>query len=188
MITSSGPGSFATRSLSVLRSVGGWVAIQPEQTYVATSIRGLGTCKSTYCRAERRELPAKVVRNGVRGRLAPLLATLVAAVGLLSACAAYRPLVDMRDVTNRGQYEHDLADCQNFAAPVSPGVSAGAGAVFGALLGAALGAAVGDHDLAVEATRFGAVEGAVAGGTAGADTQVQITRNCMSGRGYLVLD
>jgi outer membrane lipoprotein SlyB len=188
MITSSGPDSFATRSLSVLRSVGEWVAIHPEQTYVATSISGLGSCKSTYCHAERRELPAKAAPSGVRGSVAPLLAALVAAVGLLSACATYRPLVDMNDVTDRGQYEHDLADCQNFAAPVSPGASAGAGALFGAILGAALGAAVGDHDLALEAARFGAVEGAVAGGAAGADTQVQIIRNCMSGRGYLVLN
>jgi len=56
------------------------------------------------------------------------------------------------------------------------------------LLGAALGAAVGDHSVALDAARFGAVEGAVVGGTAGADTQVQIIRNCMSGRGYLVLN
>lgn len=187
MITSSGPDSFASRSLSVLRSVGAWVAIKPEQTYVATSIHGLGTCKSTYCRAERRELPAPP-RNRAGGRLAPLLAVLVAAVGLLSGCAAYRPVVDMRDVTDRGQYEQDLADCQNYAAPVSPGASAGAGALFGAILGAAVGAAVGDHDLALEAARFGAIEGAVAGGAAGADAEVQIVRNCMGGRGYLVLN
>jgi len=188
MITTSGPDSFASRSLSVLRSVGAWVAINPEQTYVATSIHGLGTCKSTYCHAERRELPARPARNRAAGRLAPLLAALVAAAGLLSACAAYRPVVDMRDVTDRGQYEQDLADCQNYAAPVSPGASAGAGALFGAILGAAVGAAVGDHDLALEAARFGAIEGAVAGGLAGADTEVQIVRNCMGSRGYLVLN
>jgi uncharacterized protein YcfJ len=188
MFTSSNPDSFATRSLSVLRSVGDWVAINPEQTYVATSIRGLGACKSTYCHAERRDLPAKVAGTGFGRRVAPLLAALVAAVGLLSACATYRPLVDMNDVTDRGQYEHDLADCQNFAAPVSPSATAGAGAVFGAILGAALGAAVGDRDLALEAARLGAVEGAVAGGMAGADDQVQIIRNCMDGRGYLVLN
>lgn len=188
MNISTGPNSFATRSLSILRSVGTWVAISPEQTYVATSIRGLGTCKSTYCRPERRELPVAVTRQRVRGRLAPLLAVGIAAIGLLSSCATYRPLVDMRDVTDRGQYERDLADCQNYAAPVSPGASAGAGAIFGAILGAALGAAVGNRDVALDAARFGAVEGAVAGGTAGAGTQVQIIRNCMSGRGYVVLN
>jgi outer membrane lipoprotein SlyB len=188
MFISSDPNSLAARSFSVLRSVGAWVAIHPEQTYVATSIRGLGACKSTYCRAERRELPSPVWTGQVQRRLAPLLAAAVAAIGLLSSCATYRPLVDMRDVTDRDQYERDLADCQNYAEPVSPGASAGAGAIFGAILGAALGAAVGDHHVTVDAARFGAVEGAVAGGAAGAGTQVQIIRNCMNGRGYVVLN
>jgi hypothetical protein len=185
MFMSSASDSLAARGLSVLRSVGGWVAIHPEQTYVATSIRGFGACRSTYCPAERRELPA---RESAGGRSAPLIAVALAALGLLSSCATYRPIVDMRDVSDRGQYERDLADCQNYAAPVSPGASAGVGALFGAILGAALGAAVGDHELAREAARFGAVEGAVAGGAAGAGTQVDIIRNCMSGRGYVVLD
>ncbi|HKE49719.1 MAG TPA: hypothetical protein VKB52_16765 [Rhodanobacteraceae bacterium] len=122
MNISSGQDSFAARGLAVLRSVGEWVAIRPEQTYVATSIRGLGTCKSTYCHAERRELPARQAGRGWRP--APLAAAAVAAVGFLSACADYRPRADLRDVTGRDQYEHDLADCQIFAAPVSPGVAA----------------------------------------------------------------
>ena len=188
MFISSHPNSLAARSLSVLRSVGTLVAINPDQTYVATSIRGLGTCKSTYCQAERRELPASHANRRLQGRLAPLLAAVVATIGLLAGCATYRPMVDMRDVTDRDQYERDIADCQNYAGSVSPGASAGAGAIFGAILGAALGAAVGDREVAVEAARFGAVEGAVAGGAAGAGTQVQIVRNCMSGRGYLVLN
>lgn len=188
MNTSSRPDSFAARSLAILRSVGGLVTIHPEQTYVATSIRGIGTCKSTYCHAERRELPAVESDRSGRIGLAPLLAAMVAAIGLLSSCATYRPLVDMRDVTDRGQFERDLADCQNYAAPVSPGASAGVGALFGAMLGAALGAAVGDHQLAADAARLGAVEGAVAGGAGAADTQVEIVRNCMGGRGYVVLN
>ena len=185
MSTSSLPESIAARSLSMLRSVGTWVAIHPEQTYVATSIRGLGACKSTYCPAERRELPTG---EKARSGFAPLLAAMVAAAGLLSGCASYRPIVDMRDVTDRGQYERDLADCQNYAEPVSPGASAGAGAVIGAILGAAVGAAVGNRDVALDAARFGAVEGAVAGGAGAAGTQVEIIRNCMSGRGYVVLN
>lgn len=186
MFKSAARDSLAARGLSVLRSVGGWVAIHPGETYVATSIRGLGPCTSAYCPAERREL--RVREQSPRRSAAPLIAVALAAIGLLSSCATYRPIVDMRDVADRGQYERDLADCQNYAAPVSPGASAGAGALFGAILGAALGAAVGDHELAREAGRLGAVEGAVAGGAAGAGTQVDIIRNCMSGRGYVVLN
>jgi len=187
MSISTDQGLLRQRGMSVLRGVGALVAIRPEQTYVATSIPGLGPCKSTYCQPQRRELPADV-RKPMPRSIGPLLAACVAALGLLSGCASYRPVVDLRDVTDRGQYERDIADCQNYAEPVSPGASAGAGAVIGALLGAALGAAVGDHSVALDAARFGAVEGAVVGGTAGADTQVQIIRNCMSGRGYLVLN
>lgn len=190
MFSSSASSLLASRSLSVLRSVGAWVAISPEQTYVATSIQGFGACKSTYCPAERRALPASShARKGAgRSRLAALLSVALMASGVLSGCASYRPIVDMRDVADRDQYERDLADCQNYAEPVSPGASAGAGAVFGAILGAALGAAVGDHRVAADAARFGAVEGAVAGGAAAGGTQVQIIRNCMSGRGYVVLN
>jgi predicted small secreted protein len=120
-MVSSRQGSFASRGFAVLQSVGGWVAIQPEQTYVATSIRGLGACRSTFCPAERRELP--VSRRSGSGWL-PLLAALVAAAGILSACASDRPFG--RDVTSGGQFERApadcQADCQNRAAPVSEAV------------------------------------------------------------------
>jgi predicted small secreted protein len=115
-------GSFAARGLAVLQSVGGWVAIHPEQTYVATSIRGLGACKSTFCPAERCDLPP--ARRAGSG-LVPLLAALAAAAGILSACATSRPF--SRDVTELGQIERAPADCQidcqNRAAPVTGGVA-----------------------------------------------------------------
>lgn len=72
-MTSSPRSTFAARGLAVLQSVGGWVAIRPEQTWVATSIRGIGACKSTFCPAERRELPG-ARRAGVS--VVPLLAAL----------------------------------------------------------------------------------------------------------------
>jgi|GEM_PF-5402791 hypothetical protein len=47
-----------TVSVSTLRNVmpviGALVAIRPEHTNIATSIPGLGACKSTYCKPERR--------------------------------------------------------------------------------------------------------------------------------------
>ncbi|MGA9342886.1 MAG: hypothetical protein WBV61_11235 [Rhodanobacteraceae bacterium] len=51
---------FCTTSLSGLRGL--WpilaalIVIRPEH-YIATSIPGLGTCKSTYCKPERRLHP-----------------------------------------------------------------------------------------------------------------------------------
>jgi predicted small secreted protein len=119
-MVSSRQGSFASRGLAVLRSVSGWVAIHPEQTYVATTIRGLGACRSTFCPAERRELPARRAGSAI----VPLLAALVTAAGILSACASDRPFG--RDVTGGGQFERApedcQVDCQNRAAPVSEAV------------------------------------------------------------------
>jgi hypothetical protein len=110
-------GSLAARGIAVLQRFGGWVSIHPEQTWVATSIRGLGACKSTFCPAERRELPA-APRAGAG--VVPLLAALAAAAGVLAACASDRTLA--RDVTDPGQFERASEDCQgdwqNRAAPV----------------------------------------------------------------------
>jgi hypothetical protein len=126
MIASSNPASFPARSLAVLRSVGAWMTIAPEKTYVATSIHGLGVCRSTYLKAERRELPARAAIPG--GRLAALLAVAVAASGLLSGFAAHQQ-GEARDMAEPDQLGPGIADCQKSAASVSsdaPAVEAGA--------------------------------------------------------------
>lgn len=179
MSISTDQGSFRQRGLTVLRGMGALVAIRPEQTYVATSIPGLGPCKSTYCQPQRRELPQQA-RARIPRSLGPLLAACVAALGVLSGCA-YRPVVDLRDVTDRGQTERNLADCQIYAAPVSPGVATGTGAVVAISGGPAPGAHAGEVS---GSTCFGAVLGA----TACADARVPNLRNGLGGRGDLVLD
>lgn len=40
----------------VLPVIGALIAIRPENTSIAASIPGLGACKSTFCKAERRDL------------------------------------------------------------------------------------------------------------------------------------
>ena len=120
MFVSSSPASFSARSLSVLKSVGAWMTIAPDQTYVATSINGLGACKSTYCKAERRALPVRQAAP-IGGRLAALLAVAVAASGLLSGFAAQRLPVEARDMAEPDQLGPGIADCQKSAAPVSRG-------------------------------------------------------------------
>lgn len=122
MIVSSATASFSARTLAVLRSVGGWMTIAPEQTYVATSIRGLGACRSTYCKAERRELPVRTAIPG--GRLAALLAVAVGVSGLLSGFAAHRMPAEARDMAEPDQLGRGIADCQKSAVPVSSGTPA----------------------------------------------------------------
>lgn len=119
-------------------------------------------------------------------RAAARTAAVLAALAL-SACANYRPVVDMQGVHDTAQYETDLSDCQRYAAGVDPAARGAAGAVIGGLLGAAIGAIAGDVE-------SGMMAGAMAlGGTAGAvssgvSDQKDIIRRCMSGRGYAVLN
>lgn len=116
--------------------------------------------------------------------------TAVAAVAV-AGCAthAYRPMVDFAgSQKTQAEYEMDLQDCQAYARQISLGGEAVAGLLAGALVGAALGVAIGDSgDWASAGARGGAVGGAVGGGANAAQTQVDIIRRCMSGRGYNVL-
>jgi hypothetical protein len=106
-----------------------------------------------------------------------------------TACATYRPIVDTRNIDDPVLYEDDLVDCQSYAHQVSPARSAAAGAVIGALFGAAFAAALGgDRWLVEHVAASGAVQGAAVGAGSGAGTQVDIIRNCMSDRGYAVLN
>jgi uncharacterized protein YcfJ len=110
---------------------------------------------------------------------------------LLVGCAAdqYRPIVDPVSIHDRSEYERDIRDCQAFARRVDPAASAAQNAVAGAILGALIGAAIGDRG---SYARYGATVGAANGAAAGAAgaqvTQVRIIQNCMTGRGYVVLD
>ena len=104
----------------------------------------------------------------------------------LSACATHRPVVDMRGVDSAA-FEADLVECQRYAEQVSPAGNAGVGAVVGTVVGGLLGAAIGNSRLASRMAGAGAVGGAASGAGHGAETQVNVIRNCLSGRGYRVL-
>ena len=115
-------------------------------------------------------------------------AGLVATAMLLSGCASsYRPIVDMKP-GEEVRYSQDLVECQRYTQQISPEGHAAAGAIVGALLGAALGAAVGNRDIAQRVAGVGAISGGASGAAQGMQTQVDIIRNCMRGRGYNVLN
>jgi hypothetical protein len=109
--------ALTAHGLSMLRSVGGLMAIGPEKTYVASSIRGLGPCRSTYVAPTRRDLPERDASYRLH---TSLLLAAVAALGLLSACATHRSGDRVGAVCAAA-----LADCQKDAAPVSPGAATG---------------------------------------------------------------
>jgi len=114
----------------------------------------------------------------------------IAALTLLSGCATnYSPMIDPNSIRDYGEYRANLAECNRYANQIDVGENATGGAIIGALFGAAIGAAAGDRQAYA---RFGAVVGAIQGAaTAGggaAMTKAQIVRNCLAGRGYVVLD
>lgn len=110
----------------------------------------------------------------------------------LTGCATYRPIVDMRGI-DRNQYEIDLAECQMYAKQISPGTSAAVGAGAGAAIGAVVGLVVGSilnvkpGELAGLGAALGGMQGATKGGAGAGQAQMDIIKNCMSGRGYNVL-
>lgn len=107
---------------------------------------------------------------------------------LMSGCASYKPVVDMKGVS-QSVYDEDLKDCQALAKERDPAAQAAGGAIAGALFGALLGVAVGgSSSYAGYGAGIGAVQGAGLGVAHGAGSQVGIIKNCMAGRGYRVLN
>lgn len=114
----------------------------------------------------------------------------VVAVSFLAGCATnprgagYVPLVDMKG-HNEEQFAVDVRECQAYARQrMDAAQGAMAGAVAGALLGALL-APRGHRNYVASRT---ATVGAVSGGLAANENQETITKRCLAGRGYNVLN
>lgn len=112
-----------------------------------------------------------------------LTVLIVTIIFVLTACA-FQPIVDQP----RAGYQQDLAECREQAERVAgPGTTAVAGAVIGAGLGFALCAAFGGRDCGTT-TRGTAVMGSAYGAAGGAQSEKQVVRNCLVGRGHRVLN
>jgi hypothetical protein len=122
--------------------------------------------------------------------------TLVAAVAtsglLLGGCAStpgafgtrYVPVVDLKD-QDANRYQRDLVECQTLAEQRgNTAQSAMAGAVAAALIGAIVAPSGHRNNVAGRSALLGA--GAGAGGAI--ETQQDIVRKCLVGRGYRVLN
>lgn len=110
-----------------------------------------------------------------------------ACIAALAGCAGYQPVVDMRGA-DPSRYRSDLAECQQYAQQRDPAAQAAVGAAAGAVFGALLAAAAGSRYDRGAMARVGAVSGAAGGASHGAQSQVDIIRNCLRGRGYSVLN
>jgi outer membrane lipoprotein SlyB len=106
--------------------------------------------------------------------------------GCANMGANYRPIVDNKNV-DLNNYEKDLQECQQFA---NQAPDATKGVVAGAILGALIGAAVGGRNSYVRNStiNYGATAGAMTGGAEAENSQRNIIKRCLSGRGYSVLN
>lgn len=111
-----------------------------------------------------------------------VIATLLA--GCATRGANYAPLVDTKG-KDQATYANDLSECQQFARQRADAAhGAVAGAVVAGLLGAFLAPRGYRNELAVRAAGIGALGGAAQAG----DTQENIIRACLAGRGHSVLN
>ena len=110
--------------------------------------------------------------------------SMAALAGCATRGANYVPLVDMKN-KDQQHFDTDVKECQAYA---KQRMDAAEGAAAGALAGALLGALIAPKGFRNELAGRAAIAGA-AGGAAGAnDTQETITKRCLAGRGYNVLN
>ena len=112
----------------------------------------------------------------------------IVSIAMLAGCATsganYVPLVDMKGKDQQA-FNADVIECQAYARQRMDAASgAAAGAVAGALLGALI-APRGYRNLVAGHTAIG---GAAGGALAANETQETITKRCLAGRGYNVLN
>lgn len=106
--------------------------------------------------------------------------------------ADYVPLVDMKG-HDANKFATDTQECQAYARQrMSAAQGAMNGAMAGAIAGALIGAVLAPHgyrnDAAGQVAAFGALGGAATGAVDANDTQESITKKCLAGRGYNVLN
>lgn len=117
----------------------------------------------------------------------PNLILAIAVSASLLGCATrganYMPLVDL-DGKDINKYTKDVADCQVYARQKADAAS---GAAAGALIFAVLGAVVAAKGYRNEVAGRTALLGAAYGAGEAVQSQEEVTKRCMSGRGWNVL-
>ena len=113
---------------------------------------------------------------------------LVCIAALVSGCAAHPdPIIDMKGV-DLERYDQDWVECEAYTEEiiVAKGVAKGAG--LGAAVGGAAGAIGGNSRDVAEGAAYGGVAGGTDSGLQADREKQYVFKNCMSGRGYRVLN
>lgn len=97
------------------------------------------------------------------------------------------PIVDTKGL-DLALYDTDLLECKDYADQVNVAGKVATGTVAGAVVGGAVGSVWGGSRDVKRGAEAGAVTGAVGGVGSGLNERKRVVRNCLSGRGYLVLN
>ncbi len=114
-------------------------------------------------------------------------------LSLLSSCrqvdeiTGNRPIVDTKGIDPQA-YEADLQECYVFADEVQAGRKVATGAAAGAVAGGVIGAAAGNSNTAKRAAGIGAATGTLRGTGDALQERERVVKNCLSYRGYIVLN
>ena len=114
----------------------------------------------------------------------------VVAVALLSmaGCTTTDEIIIDEKGVNMSAYQQDLSECRTYAAGVKSGEKTAKGAASGAVVGGLVGAITGGGHGAAQGAGVGAVGGGARGAMEGEESEVQVVKRCLSGRGYRVLN
>ena len=116
--------------------------------------------------------------------LSVALVTLLAVAG----CTTTDEIIIDEKSVNMSAYQNDLAECKTYASSVKTGEKTAKGAASGAVVGGLIGAITGGSSGAAQGAGIGAVGGGARGAMEGEETEVQVVKRCLSGRGYRVLN
>lgn len=112
-------------------------------------------------------------------------------VSMVAGCATtssvgtnYVPVVDLNG-KDSAAYQRDLGECQTLARQRD---DAAKKAMAGAIAGALLGAIIAPKGYRSNIANRGALLGGLGGAGHAVETQEKIIKNCLTGRGYSVLD
>lgn len=115
-------------------------------------------------------------------------ATVFLAMLALTACTTTDEIIIDQKGVDMAAYQADLAECRTYSDAVKTGEKAGVGAASGAVVGGLIGAITGGTEGAARGAGVGAVGGGAKGAIQGTETEVQVVKNCLRGRGYRVLN
>lgn len=113
---------------------------------------------------------------------------IIASVFAVAACTTTDEIIIDEKNVDMNVYRQDLAECRAYASQVKTGEKTAKGAVSGAVVGGLTGAIFGGSSGAATGAGVGAVGGGVKGADEGEQTEVQVVKRCLAGRGYHLLN